>query len=101
MTQAADNGMAFAAGVLGTIYYSGYGTVSKDYNKAFQYLSLAIKSPEDFGENLLSEVYRDIAACYRFGRGTDVNHSLASYYTEQAAKYGDEKSVSAVKDLMR
>lgn len=101
MTTAADNGMNFAAGVLGTIYYGGDNNISKDYNLAFKYLSQAIKSPEVFKESLLSEIYRDLAACYRFGRGTEVNHSLASYYTEQAAKYGDEKSVSAVKDLMR
>ena len=101
MAQAADNGMDFAAGVLGTIYYAGHGGVQKDYDKAFQYLSQAVHSPGDFGDNLLSEIYRDLGACYRFGRGTEVNHSMASYYTEQAAKYGDEGSVSAVKDLMR
>lgn len=99
MKQAAENGMNFAAGVLGTIYYNGYGAEDKDYNKAFEYLSQAVRSPEDFGENLLSEIYRDLAACYRFGRGTEVNHSLASYYTEQAAKYGDEGSFDAVKAL--
>lgn len=99
MTQADENGMNFAAGVLGTIYYSGYETVDKNYNKAFEYLSQAIRSPEVFGENLLAEIYRDLAACYRFGRGTDVNHSMASYFTEQAAKYGDEGSFDAVKAL--
>lgn len=101
MTKAADNGMTFAAGVIGTLYYSGIEGFGKDYDKAFKYLYQAIQSPNEFGDNLLSEVYRDIAACYRFGRGTEVNHSLASYYTEQAAKYGDKGSVRAVKDLMR
>ncbi len=99
MTQAAENGYDFAAGVLGTIYYSGYQNVTKNYNKAFEYLRQAVQSPEDINDNLLSEIYRDLAACYRFGRGTEVNHSLASYYTEQAAKYGDEGSFDAVKAL--
>ena len=101
MTNAADNGMTFAAGVLGIFYYSGQENVGKDYNKAFKYLYQAIQSPKVFEEDLLSEVYRDIAACYRFGRGTEVNHSLAAYYTELAAKYGDKGSISAVKNLMR
>ncbi len=98
MTQAAEKGMDFAAGVLGTIYYSGEGSIEKNYNKAFEYLVQAVRSPEEFGENLLAEIYRDLAACYRYGRGTEVNHSMASYYYEQAAKYGDE-SFEGVKAL--
>ena len=99
MEKAADNGYTFAAGVLGTIYYSGYNEVPKDYNKAFKYLSQAAQESSDMGDGLASEVYRDLGACYRFGRGTEINHSLASYYTEQAAKYGDESSFDAVNAL--
>jgi TPR repeat protein len=42
-----------------------------------------------------------LGACYRFGRGTEVNQSLAAYYTEQAAKYGDARSLEAVKRMRK
>lgn len=99
MEKAADNGYGFAAGVLGIMYYSGSNDVSKDYNKAFKYLLQAVQDPSEMSDGLVAEVYRNLGACYRFGRGTEVDHSLASYYTEQAAKYGDEGSFDAVKAL--
>ena len=99
MTKAADNGYTFGAAVLGTLYYSGENLVEKDYEKAFKYLSEAVKDASSINNDLLAEVYRDLGACYRFGRGTNVDHSLASYYTEQAAALGDTKSFDAVKML--
>lgn len=101
MTKAADNGYSFACAVLGTFYYDGEPLVEKDYNKAFKYLSVAVKDASSINEDLLADVYRKIGACYRFGRGTEVDQSLASYYTEQAAKYGDKGSLDAVKMLRR
>ena len=73
----------------------------RNYNKAFKYLSVAEKDASSINEGLLADVYRKIGACYRFGRGTEVDQSLASYYTEQAAKYGDKGSLDAVKMLRR
>lgn len=98
MKKAADEGDVFACAVLGTMYYSGdSGLFPKDYGKAFEYLSIAVTDPESLNEGLLADVYKKIGACYRFGRGTNKNISQASYYTELAAKYGDEGSVSAVR----
>ena len=48
---------------------------------------------------LQAEVYKDLGACYRFGRGTTVDHGLASYFTEKAAELGDTGSFDAVKML--
>ena len=101
MTKAADNGYSFACAVLGVFYYDGENLVEKDYNKAFKYLSEAVKNASSINEGLLTNVYRKIGACYRFGRGTEVDQSLASYYTEQAAKYGDKGSIDAVKMLRK
>jgi len=99
ITKSAENGYTFGSGVLGTMYYSGNDLVDKDYDKAFKYLYEAAQNPSDFEKELLGEIYRDLGACYRFGRGTEVNHSLASYYTEQAAQYGDASAFDAVKAL--
>ena len=97
-----DNGYTFACAVLGTFYYDGEPLVSRDYAKAFNYLSKAAADSRNIGnDGLLAEVYKKLGACYRFGRGTEVDQSLASYYTEQAAKYGDQGSVDAVKMLRR
>lgn len=40
-------------------------------------------------------MFRCLAGSYRYGRGCVPDQSLASYYTEQAAKYGDEGSKRA------
>lgn len=99
MTKSADNGNCFACGALGTAYYSGESPFSKDYDKAFKYLSEAVEDTSSMSDELKAEVYRDLGACYRFGRGTTVNNSLASYYTEMAAELGDTGSFNAVKML--
>lgn len=101
LQKAADNGNYYSMGTLGLMYYDGDYIVSKDYDKAFYYLSEAISRPMDFEDSMLGTIYRDLAACYRFGRGTEVNHSMASYYTEQAAKYGDKGSFDAVNALRK
>ncbi len=101
LQKAADNGNYYSIGTLGLLYYDGDYLVSKNYEKAFQYLYEAANHPMEFDDNMLGTIYRDLAACYRFGRGTEVNHSMASYYTEQAAKYGDEGSFDAVNALRK
>ncbi len=99
MTMAADNGSYFACGVLGTAYYTGIEPFTQDYDKAFKYLSEAVKDMSSMGEELQAEVFRDLGACYRFGRGTTVDNGLASYCTEKAAELGDTGSYDAVKML--
>ena len=99
--KAVEENFTFANAVLGLFYYDGEPLVKKDYNKAFQLLSKAIEDPSSINENVLADVYKKLGACYRFGRGTEVNQSLAAYYTEQAAKYGDQQSLDVVKKLRK
>lgn len=102
LTLSADANCGYAAAVLGTLYYSGEDLVERDYDKAFKYLSIAVNQKwEDEDEKLLALVCRDLGACYRFGRGTSVDHSYASFYTEQAAKYGDNGSSNAMEIIRK
>ena len=100
LTKAADAGNSQSSAIVGLYYYDD-STGKRDYNKAFKYLQDAAKNPSEVNEGLLGNVYRNLGACYRFGRGTEVNQSLASYYTEQAAQYGDSSSLDAVKMLRK
>ena len=99
--KAVEQNYPFAYAVLGTCYYDGEPLVEKDYNKAFQLLSKAAEDPGSINEELMGEVYKKLGACYRFGRGTEVNQSMASFYTEQAAKYGDQQALDVVKKLRK
>ena len=101
LQKACDAGNYYSMGTLGLLYYDGDFLVSKDYDKAFYYLHEAAGHPQEFGDDMLGSIYRNLAACYRFGRGTEINHSLASYYTEQAAKCGDSSSFEAVNALRK
>ena len=98
-TRAADNGSYFACGVLGIKYYLGEDPLDKDYDKAFLYLSAAVDEMSSMDDKMQADVYKYLASCYRFGRGTAVNHGLASYYTEKAAELGETGAYDAVKML--
>lgn len=102
MTNAADEGSAYAAAVVGLAYYSGEDPFPKDFDKAFKYMSQAAQNLQstESEDELAGQLCRNLAACYRFGRGTEVNNSLASYFTELAAQYGNDDSINAV-DLIR
>lgn len=103
ITKAAEQGYVFAMAGLGISYYRGTVLVEKDYSKAFYYLSQVAAEDDvsSIGDDMLAEVYRDLGACYRFGRGTEKDQSLASYYTEMAAEFGDKSSLDAVKMMRR
>jgi len=103
MTKAADAGHTFASAVIGNAYYSGEEPFQKDYNLAFKYLSQAAQQIQATNEKdeLAGQLCRNLAACYRFGRGTEVNNSLASFYTELAAQFGNDESVDAVNLIRR
>lgn len=73
-----------AIGGLGECYYKGYG-VEKDYNKAFSYLSEAVKYDNCKSMGLL-------AGCYRYGRGTQESQSKDKEWSSKAEKCGYEKA---------
>ena len=73
-----------ASAGLGKCYYKGFG-VSKDYPKAFNYLSEAVNLDD-------CESMRLLAACYGYGRGTQANAKKEKELLERAVKCGDEKA---------
>lgn len=102
--EAASEGDVTSQIILGQAYYTGTRLMSvKDFDQAFIYLSNAISNSrfKYMEDATKAEVYRYLSACYRYGRGCAVDQSLASYYTEQAAKYGDEGSKRAAELLRR
>lgn len=103
MTKAADAGNAFAEAMIGNAYYSGIEPFTKDYDLAFKYLYQAAQKLQatDEKDELAGQLCRNLAACYRFGRGTEINNSLASFYTELAAQFGNDDSVDAVNLIRR
>lgn len=95
---AAKNDDVYSQAILGYSYYKGEELVSyKDYDQAFQYLYQAARNSdfEYLDDDVKANIYHYLAGCYRYGRGTSVDQSLASYYTEQAAKYGNSDSQRA------
>lgn len=96
--EAAEEDDAYSQAILGYYYYKGEELVSiKDYNQAFMYLTKAVRNTdfESLSDELKANIYRCLAGCYRYGRGCEADQSLASYYTEQSAKFGDLDSQRA------
>lgn len=81
---AKDIAKKVAYGGLGKCYYKGNG-ISKDYPKAFSNLSKAVKYDNCESMGLL-------AACYRYGRGTQINKSKDKEWTAKAVQCGDERA---------
>ena len=90
---ASNAGDATAQAALGGFYYEGNPPVeNKDFSQAFSLMSKAVQNPdwESVADGIKATIYRYLGNCYRYGRGTSPDQSLASYYTEEAAKYGDQ-----------
>lgn len=86
--KAAETGCAQALAVLGNLYYS-QGKARGDYSQAFKCLDRAIRHPEDIDAPVLAKAYRNIAACYRFGRGTATDIDKANAYTSMSNYLGE------------
>ena len=96
--EAAEDNDVYAEAILGYSYYTGTELFTeKDYNQAFGYLTRAVRNSnfEYQEDQIKASIFRCLAGSYRYGRGCEPDQSLASYYTEQAAKYGDEGSKRA------
>lgn len=81
---AKDIAKKLSLGGLGKCYYKGFG-VPKDYKKAYEYLSKAVKYDNCESMGLL-------AACFRYGRGTQINKSKDKEWSQKAAQCGDERA---------
>lgn len=89
--KAANNNNSESVYICGLLFYDGTYkdlAVTQDFNKAFKYLMRAFEY-SNTPENLKGGLAKRISACYRFGRGVEINEEKADYYLEQAGKYGD------------
>lgn len=86
--KAADMGCVQALAELGNMYYL-QSKAKGDYTEAFNCLYKAIKHPEEIDDAVLARAYRNIAACYRFGRGTVADIDKANAYTSMSSYLGD------------
>ena len=102
--QAAEEGDVYSEGFLGYSYYTGTELAKeKNYPLAYEYLTRALRNLDfdDLSDDLKATVYRSLAGCYRYGRGCEADQSLATFYTEKAAQYGDEGSKRAAQSLRK
>lgn len=85
---------------IGILYYSD--PEIKDFDKAFRYMKLVadhahISLKQE--KNVLGYIYRCLAACYRYGRGTAIDKTKAEEYTRLAANMGNADAKSALSIL--
>ena len=84
--------MKIASAGLGKAYYKGLGT-PKDYSDAFKFLTIA----SDLND---SESMRLLAACYRYGRGVQINANKEKEWLDKAVKHRDDRAVELSNRLM-
>lgn len=84
--------LRIATAGLGKAFYKGLG-VSTDYANAFKYLSIA----SDMND---SESMRLLAACYRYGRGTQRNAVKEKEWFDKAVKMRDDRAVELYNRLV-
>lgn len=82
---------------LGILYYAIDEV--RDYDKAFKYLkAVADQNIREVGD-VRGYVLRCLSACYRFGRGTDVDLERADFYLREAGKFGNIDAQKALEYL--
>lgn len=86
--KSADMGLNYSCYYLGKIYYEGK-LVNKDYSEAFKYLKIAA----EIKNNPIGSAMRLLAACYRYGLGTEIDKRKEVYWMEEAKKHSDEKAM--------
>lgn len=85
--------------MLAMLYYSK-DTPFFDYKKAVENAELFDRWISYSGDTTAKgDIYRLLAACYRFGRGVEADEEKADRYSAMAADYGDEDSATVIKWL--
>lgn len=102
MTEAAEKGSVAAMSLLGIAWYEGNGLWTgdtKNYAKAFSYLSQAAEEIEEAPiiDKVKGATFLTLSKCYRFGRGVKANRAKADGYMRKAAKYGDPDALNIEK----
>ena len=87
LLEAADNGIARAQYQLGIDCYVG-SHHEQNYKMAVTYLEKALEDKYMLND-AKGDICRKLSACYRFGRGVEVNEAKANEYMKLAAGLGD------------
>ena len=79
---------------------STYGT---DYNRSFRVLSSLAENHTEFieTESLPGVLYRYLSACYRFGRGCEIDLEKADYYLRKSSQFEDYKDQQILLDIIK
>ena len=94
LDQALDRGSTNALVALAVLSYTGDG-IPRDFDRAFKLLTRCSQLSGIMPAEILSEVARNLSACYRFGRGTAVNEELADYWMEISVQNGNSEAAGA------
>lgn len=89
---------AKACYLLGMLYYSNE-IKGFDYKKSVEYLNKFLKNGRGTSSNIIGEVYRVLAKCYRYGRGVEIDTSKADEYSSLAVKWGNAEEIEIQKWL--
>jgi TPR repeat protein len=89
--EAAKLGSGISAKNLGLTYWNGSFGLKQEYDKAFQYMKLAVQLDEE-------GAYANLGRMYYRGHGTKQDYKAARHYLEIGAKAG---SAEALADLAR
>jgi TPR repeat protein len=87
----ADQGIASAQVMLGTLYSNGWG-VAKDYTKAAAWFRRAATQEDACGETQLGVLYQS-------GNGVAKNYATAMNWYQKAASLGDESAQALLGDI--
>ena len=85
-------------------YYTGEGSLNKNYTKAFNFFNMAIERNESSrDEYKLTQLEEGnalwcISVCYRFGRGVEQDELIARRYVKRAAEKGNENAIALLNE---
>lgn len=83
-----------------SLAFSTYGT---DYNRSFKVLSSLAENHTEFieTESFPGVLYRYLSACYRFGRGCEIDLDKADYYLKKSSQFEDYKDQQILLDIIK
>lgn len=96
--EAADAGLSQAAFEVATRYYNGTGETG-DFEKAVIYFKKVLDGEEYNPNSVNAEACKKLSACYRFGRGVEINETIADEYMSRGAQLGDPDAEEIMKWL--
>lgn len=93
--KAANKGDFLSQQMLGNLYYDGDMT-EQNFSKAFEYCRMSVYNKDRSYDSGMGEVMHKLAACYRFGRGTTANATMANLWETLAAWFSSTQGEDAL-----